>query len=131
VETCRGHSMGRLIRQGSALPNTGKPGVVMGFDVERVLRAPCAGIFETDMDLGRMVCAGQCVGTVDGQPVCAAIGGMLRGLLRSGIGVDAGAKIGDVEPRDNVGLDRVSDKGLAAGGALLEAVLEYSLLTDH
>lgn len=128
VETCRGFSMGRLIRQGSALPNTGRPGVVMGYDVERVLRAPCAGLFETTLDIGDRVQAGESVGAVDGRPVLSQIGGILRGLLRSGLSVDAGAKIGDVEPRENVGFDKVSDKGMAVGGALLEAMLEHLLV---
>lgn len=127
VETCRGFSMGRLIRQGPALPNTGRPGVVMGYDLERVLRAPCAGVFETTLDIGDRVRAGDRAGTVDGRPVVSQISGMLRGLLRPGLIVDAGAKIGDVEPRENVGFDKVSDKGMAVGGALLEAILEHLL----
>ena len=36
VETKRGFLMGRLLREGSAAPNTGRPGVVMGYDVDRV-----------------------------------------------------------------------------------------------
>lgn len=128
VETNRGFSMGRLIREGSAMPNTGRPGVVMGYDLERVLRAPCSGVFETRYDIGDRVQAGDSTGTVDGRPVIAQIGGTLRGLLRPGLTVEAGAKLGDVEPRNNVGFDKVSDKGMAVGGALLEAILEHVLL---
>ena len=128
VETKRGFLMGRLLREGSAAPNTGRPGVVMGYDVERVLRAPCSGLFETSLDIGDAIRAGEAAGTVDGTPVLSQIDGIIRGLLRSGLRVAEGAKLGDVEPRNNVGFDKVSDKGMAVGGALLEAVLEHVLL---
>lgn len=127
IETKRGFTMGRLYRRGSAAPNTGRPGVVMGYDVERVLRAPCRGRFETTLDIGDRVEAGASVGTVDGQPVLSRISGILRGLLRPGLAVDAGAKLGDVEPRPDVGFDTCSDKGMAVGGALLEAILAHAL----
>lgn len=127
VETKRGFLMGRLLREGSAAPNTGRPGVVMGYDRERVLRAPCSGLFETGLDIGNRVKAGEAAGTVDGRPVLSQIDGILRGLLRPGLRVAEGAKLGDVEPRDNVGFDKVSDKGMAVGGALLEAILEHAL----
>ena len=45
VETMRGHTLGRVIYSGSALPNTNIPGLIGGFAGERVLRAPCDGIF--------------------------------------------------------------------------------------
>jgi xanthine dehydrogenase accessory factor len=101
--------------------------MVMGYDVERVLRAPCAGLFETGLDIGDSVRAGDKVGGVDGRPVEAEIGGILRGLLRSGTPVEAGVKLGDVEPRPGVGFRQVSDKGLALGGAVLEAILAREL----
>ncbi len=127
IETKRGFTMGRLYRSGSAAPNTGKPGVVMGYDTERVLRAPCSGHFETNLDIGDHVDAGAAVGTVAGQAVISQISGVLRGLLRSGLDVEKGAKIGDVEPRANIGFDKCSDKGMAVGGALLEAILAHAL----
>ena len=40
VETMRGHTLGRVYYEGSALPNTAVPGLVGGFAGERVLRAP-------------------------------------------------------------------------------------------
>lgn len=130
IETNRGISMGRVIRQGGAQPNTGKPGMVMGYDVERVLRSPASGRFETTFDIGDKIGAGDSVGSVDGQPVITRIGGTIRGLLRPGLAVDRGAKLGDVEPRENVGFELVSDKGLALGGGILEAILARELGVD-
>ena len=55
--------------------------------------------------------------------------GVLRGLIHPGLHVAAGLKIGDVDPRD----DReacflVSDKAIAIGGGVLEAILSRSEL---
>ena len=46
VETKRGHDLGRLILEGSAIPNTGVPGDIGGYTEERVIRAPAGGGFE-------------------------------------------------------------------------------------
>ena len=40
IETKRGHTLGRVIRDGSAIPNTGVPGIIKGYGTERLLRAP-------------------------------------------------------------------------------------------
>jgi len=48
----------------------------------------------------------------------------VRGLIRPGIPVTAGQKIGDVDPRGDVELcRRISDKALAIAGGVLEAIL--------
>ena len=50
--------------------------------------------------------------------------GVLRGLLPDGMTVTRGLKLGDVDPRDDPALCRlVSDKALAVGGGVLEAIL--------
>ena len=33
IETMRGHRLGRIIKEGSAIPNTGIPGVIKGFEM--------------------------------------------------------------------------------------------------
>ena len=55
VETMRGHTLGRVIHAGSALPNTGIPGLIGGFAGERVLRAPAGGVFHQLLDIGAQV----------------------------------------------------------------------------
>ncbi len=45
VETMRGHTLGRVIYENAALPNTNIPGLIGGYAGERVLRAPADGIF--------------------------------------------------------------------------------------
>jgi len=126
IETNRGHDLGRPIYQGCAEPNTGVPGNVGGRTHERVLRAPAVGVMENCADIGQYVAAGQVVAVVDGHPVWAEIDGVLRGLLRSGAQVSAKDKIGDVDPRaEPAHCYRVSDKALAVGGGVLEAVMGF------
>lgn len=124
VETKRGHNLGRVISKGTAVPNTGVPGNIGGYTTERVLRAPADGVFHTSVELGALVVSGQVVAEVEGQAVRAKIEGMVRGLIRPGITVSRGMKVGDVDPRGkDAFLDTISDKALAVAGGVLEAVL--------
>jgi len=123
VETNRGPNCGRVLYTGRAMKNTGIPAKVMGFDVERVLRAPTDGVFKARVQLGERVTAGDTIATVDSSPVKTAITGVVRGLIRDGIKVAKDLKIGDMEPREGVDINLVSDKSLGLGGAVLEAVL--------
>ena len=57
---------------------------------------------------------------------------MLRGLLRDGMEVTRGLKLGDVDPRDDPALCRlVSDKALAVGGGVLEAMMNARHLSKN
>ena len=127
VETMRGHTLGRVCYTGSALPNTAIPGLIGGFAGERVLRAPADGIFHPTRAIGDLVEAGETVGTVAGLPMTCTISGMLRGLLPDGVPVRKGMKSGDVDPRgEKANCTTASDKALAVGGGVLEAILHFS-----
>ena len=124
VETMRGHTLGRVYTSGSALPDTGIPGSIGGFTLERLMRAPRAGIFRGVKQIGDTVEAGEICAYVDGEPIVSRIRGMLRGLLPDGITVTEGMKSGDVDPRcERSHCFTVSDKALAVGGGALEAIL--------
>lgn len=124
VETNRGHRLGRVIWQGQAEANTGTPGLVGGRAAERVLRAPVAGITAWKKEIGDRVRAGEIIGDVAGEAIAAPFDGVVRGLIAPGTAVVAGLKIGDVDPRDDVdACFTISDKALAIGGGVLEAVL--------
>ena len=127
VETMRGHTLGRAYFEGSALPNTGVPGNIGGFTLERILRAPRAGEFRGVKHIGDTVKAGDVCAYVDGEPIVTRISGVLRGLLPDGLHVYAGMKSGDVDPRCELShCYTVSDKALAVGGGVLEAVLHLA-----
>ena len=127
VETMRGHYLGRVIREGSAIPNTGIPGLIGGFAGERVLRAPADGVFHQLLDIGAQVKMGDVAATVDGQPMVCTLDGVLRGILADGTPVFKGMKAGDIDPRCEIEhCYCASDKALAVGGGVLEAVLDLT-----
>ncbi len=127
VETMRGHTLGRVIYTGSALPNTNIPGLIGGFAGERVLRAPADGGFRSARQIGDLVKAGDIAGYVAGEPMACTIDGVLRGLIADGVLVHKGMKSGDVDPRGDVdNCYTASDKALAVGGGVLEALLHLS-----
>ena len=126
VETMRGHSLGRVLYRGSPLPNTNIPGLIGGFAGERVLRAPADGVFREARRIGERVKAGDVAGWVGETPMVCTIDGVLRGLLASGVPVRKGMKAGDVDPRNDPSYcDTASDKALAIGGGVLEAILHF------
>ena len=127
VETMRGHTLGRVIRNGEPIPNTNIPGLIGGFAGERVLRAPDTGIFHQLREIGDLVVSGETMGEVNGQPMRCTISGVLRGILPDGTAVVKGMKSGDVDPRGDVSACyTASDKAIAIGGGVLQAILEYS-----
>ena len=131
VETQRGHALGRVILKGAAAPNTGVPGNIGGYTIERLLRAPADGIFHPAMEIGALVQPGQPAGYVDGVPMVCGISGILRGILPDGTPVQKGMKSGDIDPRCKMEhCFTVSDKALAVGGGVLEAILRLTPLCD-
>lgn len=126
IETKRGPFLGRVIWEGSAEKDTGVPDLVEGYQGERVLRAPVSGIIQTIVEIGESIKQGDLIAEIEGETVKAAFSGVLRGLVRPGLYVQQGMKIGDMDPRDDPRLCRlVSDKALAVGGGVIEAVLSH------
>lgn len=132
IETMRGHYLGRVILQGGAEPNTAVPGLIGGYAGERVLRAPADGLFRGCLEIGARVETGDVAGYVGETPMTCTIGGILRGLLSDGTPVHAGMKAGDVDPRCREDhCHCASDKALAIGGGVLEAILQLTEVLKH
>ncbi len=124
IETNRGHDLGRIIETGTAQADTGVPGTICGVSLERVLRAPCDGVFTAACAIGDLVTRNQVLGHVEKIPVTALIDGMVRGLIRPGTRVPGRCKIGDIDPRGAAAsFNTISEKARAVGGAVLEAIL--------
>ena len=126
VETRRSHTLGRVYWQGSAQPDSGQP----EGDPRRVLRADSDGIFLGVKKIGEHCEAGELLGQIDSpinnqqSNILSPLSGVLRGLIRDGVHVTRGLKIGDVDPRNDLSACfLVSDKALSIGGGVLEAIL--------
>lgn len=153
IETMRGHNLGRILEQGTALPNTGVPGKIGGFDRERVVYAPAAGRVHVLSDIGDTVTRGQTIAEIYREnaerpvdqisakaeqaftvedasgreriPVTAAISGLVRGMIREGFLVTKGFKMADIDPRreEYDNCFRISDKARCIAGSVLEGLL--------
>lgn len=143
VDTVRGPMVGSVLEDtGENLENR-PPADIMGFTDERSLKAVRDGIFFTQRAIGDEVERGERVGTVvsvfgiddyrRGVPVDASyavtarIGGVIRGLLRDGVPVKKGDRIGDVDPRGVTDdLDHLSDKSRRVAEGVHEALIDMS-----
>lgn len=129
IETQRGHNLGRVIYEGSAAPNTGIPGKIAGFDKERVIHSPAAGILRNVASITDTVKKGQPIAIIETDtekiPVVASLDGLLRGLIRDGYPVTKGFKIADIDPRADEynNCFTISDKARCIAGGALEAIL--------
>ena len=127
VETMRGHNLGRVIREGKPQPNTGVPGSIGGFAAERVIRAAGPGTMIPRKNIGDMVKKGDLVAVTGDTEIRAAIDGVIRGMLKEGLTVTEGFKIGDIDPRGvRENCFTISDKARAVGGGVLEALLQLT-----
>ena len=126
VETKRGHYLGRTIYDGSAIPNTGIPGEIGGYSIERIIRAEAEGEFRPVRQIGEKVLKGDIVAESGGVPIKALMPGIIRGMLQEGVHVTSGMKCGDIDARCEVShCYTISDKARAIGGGVLEAVSRY------
>jgi xanthine dehydrogenase accessory factor len=132
VETNRGHFLGRVIWEGQAEPDTRIPGEIGSYRAMRVLRAPRDGVMRGLVAIGEAVVADQPVAMADDEAIRAPFDGVLRGLLHDGIRVTAGLKIGDVDPRGvREHCFTHSEKALAVGGGVLEAILSSEVVRER
>ncbi len=127
IETNRGPNLGRIITEGEADPYTGEPVEIAGHSKDRYLYAPRAGIFRTPLDLGARVEANQVVGHVEGEHVTAKVGGIVRGIVKDELFVQAGSKLVDIDPRgDPTYLSELSQKAWIIAEGVLTAIRQYS-----
>jgi xanthine dehydrogenase accessory factor len=142
IETVRGPELGRVLSGGQSL-EPAPPAEIMGFTAERVIKAQRTGIFRTAHEIGDRIEHGEKIGVlvllfvredlfrgvpVDSEyPVVARIGGVVRGLLRDGVPVEAGDRLGDVDPRGLTDdLNHISDKAQRVAEGVLEAMVLHA-----
>lgn len=126
IETKRGHTLGSVIWKGTAIPNTGVPGNVGGYTIERLIRASADGKMRSVAQIGDLVQEGQIVAYTGEKPVYAKMTGIVRGMLQDDVDVEENLKIGDIDARcEKFHCFTVSDKARSIGGAALEAVTGF------
>ena len=125
IETMRGHNLGRIIEEGRASENTGVPGIIAGFGIERVIYSDYSGVITNIEKIGNVVEKGDVIAVVGDNEIYASISGVLRGIIRDGYKVKKGLKIADIDPRisEKDNCFTISDKARNIGGAVLESVL--------
>lgn len=133
IETMRGHNLGRIIREGSAIPNTGIPGNIGGYTAERVIHAGAEGILYNVHKIGDIVEQGEEIAYIADEKenrrysVTATIPGIIRGLIRDGYPATKGFKIADIDPRKSElsNCFTISDKARCIAGSVLEVVCAF------
>lgn len=132
IETCRSHTLGRVLWSGETLPDSGQP----EGDPRRVLRAPTSGSIKPLKQIGEHCEEGEEIAEIQSSvknrkhpsgtmsKIVSPFPGVLRGLIHPRVKVTEGMKIGDIDPRDDSSICfLVSDKALSVGGGVLEAIL--------
>ena len=129
IETRRSHTLGRVYWTGTTQPDSGEP----EGDPRRVLRAPSDGVIMGLKKIGRHVESGEVMAVIElHHSVISPFAGVLRGLIHDGLQVTKGMKIGDVDARDDASLCQlVSDKALAIGGGVLEAIMSREEIREQ
>lgn len=140
VDTVRGPQVGAVLEDTGEHLIDEPPASIMGYGRERALKAVRDGIFFTQRTIGDEVERGERIGTVvsvygvedfrRGVPVDASyavtarIAGVIRGLLRDGVPVKDGDRIGDIDPRGRTeDIDHISDKARRVAEGVHEALL--------
>ncbi len=132
IETQRGPWLGRVLWDGPAMPDSGAPEAVGTKQSERALYSPADGKIMASKAIADQVQEGEVIAEVGGQAIKAPFAGVLRGLIHPDVEVRQGMKIGDLDPRNDPQLcNHVSDKALAIGGGVLEAILSKTELRPH
>jgi hypothetical protein len=99
IETLPGQE-GTVVMQGTTANPTGKAVPLGGAGAERFVYAPIAGPWQPGVPLGTRLEAGRTIGTLGDEPVCAPIGGCVRGMVRAAPGgVARGSKLMEIDPR--------------------------------
>lgn len=124
VETNNSEKLGEVIFNGEAEKNTGIPIAIGGLTSKRVQHAIAGGLFVTNKEIGDHVTAGTVIASLGGQAIRAPASGIIRALLRSGIQVNEGTKLVEIDPAASKEICyRIRARMRAIAGGVLEAIL--------
>jgi xanthine dehydrogenase accessory factor len=125
IESNRGPNLGKIFYSGKPSEDTGIPSSVMGYAEERVLRAPIDGIVTPFYKIGDTINEGEVICKVGEEDLKAPFTGLLRGMIKEGLYVKKGLKIGDIDPRCiNEYAYTISDKAKTIGDSVVKGIEE-------
>ncbi|MBW3591886.1 MAG: hypothetical protein KY393_08600 [Actinobacteria bacterium] len=91
--------MGEIMWTGRTRKLDGEPQTYGGHARNRFVYAPVSGRFASQHRIAQAVRPGEVVAHIGSARLTAPVGGILRGLVRSGVEVAEGAKVVEVDPR--------------------------------
>jgi len=125
IETRPGKA-GRIIRQGCADQPDGISRRLGGHAGERFVRADFTGRWNTAIEIGTRVFKDFVVGHLGNEPVRAPFDGILRGIVRDGTVVPAGAKLLEIDSRGRrANWTGTDDRGRLIATAVAEAISRH------
>jgi xanthine dehydrogenase accessory factor len=123
IETMWGERLGAIIETGATLPLGGEPRPIGGIGRAHFVYAPVAGRFKTRANIGDYVEEAAVVATIGEIRLHAPIGGVLRGLTRSGVEVPERTKVIEVDPRgDPAAVFGLGERPRRIAGGVLKAL---------
>lgn len=102
IETSWGERLGAVLDSGPTSPLAGEPRNFGGHSQDRFIYAPESGVFRTNAAIGQAVMGGEVVASIGSHELAAPLAGILRGLVRNGVPVQAGMKVLEVDPRGDL-----------------------------
>lgn len=96
-------NLGQVIANGGTAALAGEPRSILGQARERLVYAPVAGVFVTSRCIGDLVRTGEPIAAIGDRTLAAPLDGAIRGLTRSGVAVEPGTKVIEIDPRGRAG----------------------------
>jgi len=134
IEVMRGHDLGQIIYDGYSHRDQGKLSLVdAGGAIGEIGYAKESGTFRGLVNISEKVKKGDLLGkieSVDGHDidVIACVDGVMRGIARTGVLVEKGRKIIEINPKmSREECFTMTDKARCVAGAVLLAVEKYML----
>jgi xanthine dehydrogenase accessory factor len=104
----------------------GEPREIMGLGRERCVYAAVAGEVSALVEIGAWVEAGEIVALVGSESIHAPISGFIRGICHSGVQVNAGSKVIELDPRtEGASLYGLGERPLRLAEAVVKALATH------
>jgi len=127
IETAWGERLGQILNSGSSSPLTGEPKTIAGHGRERFVYTEVAGEFVTELEIGDDVIRGDTVGRIGAAFLSAPLTGRLRGLTHSGVWVNKGSKVIEIDARGASAVVRgLGERPARIAEGVLEAIKDLT-----